>query len=55
MKWEPDALAKVRETETNCSDFIYGASEYITDRRGRESVTLQDVETVIQFIEENRR
>ena len=52
MMWESDALAKVRELSTNCSDFIYAASEYIAKHRGHHKVTVEDVETVLKFIEE---
>jgi phage host-nuclease inhibitor protein Gam len=51
--WEHDALAKARSLSTNCSDFIYGASEYIASGRGNDSVQVADVETVLEFLRAN--
>ena len=51
--WEPEALKLVRNLNTNCSDFIYGASEYIAHLREHDKVQISDVETVLAFIKAN--
>jgi hypothetical protein len=53
MKWNSDALHVVRELDTNCSDFIYEAAEFIAQQRQHESVKVEDVNCVLAFIAAN--
>jgi histone H3/H4 len=54
MKWTPEALELVRSLKTNCVDFIYGAAEYIAETRGRKTVQIEDVQTVLSWMESTK-
>jgi len=51
MIWALDALDRANDVtrNSNCSDFIYGAAEYLADKDGREKVQMIDLQTVLDF------
>ena len=53
MNWNSQALAAMRELTTNCSDFIYGASEFVATQRQHDVVQIEDVNCVLEFIAKN--
>ena len=52
--WSPEALALVRSVKTNCNDFIGGASEYVAKLRDHETVQIEDVQTVLSWLESTK-
>jgi len=54
MKWTPEALAAVRELQTNCRDFIYTAAEYLANIQDAPEVTTEHVATVLAWMASTR-
>ena len=56
MIWEPDAFDRANEVakHSNCSEFIFSGAEYLATIRGRKTVEMGDLQTVLDFIEGNR-
>ena len=46
--WTPEALAAVRELQTNCRDFIYQCCEFLA--QDAPEVTTEHVNTVLAWI-----
>lgn len=55
MTWEKEALSKFNGLKTNCSELIQQLAEYIATRRASQVVEMDDLDTVLLFLEKTRQ